>query len=138
MILIDSFLPHQLPDADAPFDWFESTLQIENLAGTLLSRERFRADGARLWAGAVGVTGLSGCQGGLLVLGAGAAPLAPLRTALSGRSGVIAGASLLPEDTGVMARLLCTDGALLRAALHLAWAAARASLGIEPGRARPK
>jgi urease accessory protein len=138
MIVIDSFLPHRLPDADRPFDWFESTLQIENLAGTVLSRERFRADGARFHAGGVGVTGLSGCQGGLLVLGAGTAPLGPLRTALSGRSGVMAGVSVLPEETGVMARLLGMDGALLRAALQVAWAAARSSLGIAPGRARPK
>jgi urease accessory protein len=138
LIVIESFLAHQLPDADVSFDWFDSTLQIENLAGTLLSRERFRAHGARLCGGAVGVTGPSNCQGGLLVLGAGAAPLAPLRAALSGRPGVIAGASLLPADTGVTARLLCADGALLRAALDVAWAAARTSLGLEPGRARPK
>lgn len=137
-IVIDSFLPHRLPDDDAPFDWYESELRIEDDAGELLARERFRASGATLARGVPGVSGEHRHIGTVLLLGAGAAPLEPLRAALAPGDRLRAGASLLPEDAGVIARLLASDGPTLRSALHGVWSSARAALGVAPGSARPK
>ena len=86
------------------------------------------ADGATWVAGGRGRMGGHACLGSLFVLGAGAAPLAPLRAALEGRPGVYGGASTLPGDAGVVARLLAADGETLRAGLAAAWTAARTAL----------
>jgi urease accessory protein len=138
VIAIDSFLPHRLPDDSTPFEWLDNQLRVEDAAGGLVARERFRVTGAALSAGAPGVTGTLGCQGSVLVLGAGAAPLAALRNALAEQFGVRGGASVLPDGSGVLARVLARNGATLRAVLQQAWAAARTALGVEPGRARLK
>lgn len=138
VIAADSFLPHQLPDDPAPFDWFESTLEIEAPDGEPLARDRFRATGAELLRAVPGVTGRFGHQATLLVLGTGGRPLEPLRSALEGGERLRAGATLLPEEAGVMARILASDGPALRSALQRAWSAARGALGVVPGRARPK
>jgi urease accessory protein len=138
VIAIDSFLPHRLPDDAAPFEWFESVLSVETLGGELIARDRFRATGAELERRVAGVTGAFGHQATLLVLGVGASPLGALRGALQSSERLRAGACLLPEDAGVMARILTSDGPALRTALHQAWTAARVALGIVPGLARPK
>jgi urease accessory protein len=138
VIAIDSFLPHRLPDDDSAFTWFDSQLRIEDYSGQLLARDRFRATGAELERVMPGVGGAFQHQATLLVLGAGAAPLGPLRSAIGRDARLRAGASVLPEDAGVFARLLASDGATLRDALQRAWASVRVALGLKPGRARPK
>jgi urease accessory protein len=138
LIAIDSFLPHRLPGDGTPFDFLDSELRVSDARGTLLARERYRVQGHVLCEGVPGVTGTFGCQGSVLVLGAGAAPLGAIRGALEGQAGARGGASLLPDESGVIARILGRDGASLRAALVRVWAAARATLGIEPAHERPK
>jgi urease accessory protein len=134
LIAVESFLTHQLPDDDRPFDWLEGVVQIE-AEGTERARERFLARGALWRADLPGLMGPHSCQGTVLVLGAGEAPLAGLRQAFAPAYG---GAGLLPGEVGVMGRVLTGDGPSLRAALQRAWEAARTALGLPPGRARPK
>jgi urease accessory protein len=138
LIAIESVLPHRLPDDTSAFAWFENLLRVQDPRGSLLARERFRMTGKTLSERACGITGSHACQASVLVLGAGAAPLAAVRDALVGHAGVVAGASLLPDDLGVLARVLASDGARLRAVLQRAWAAARISLGVAPERALVK
>jgi urease accessory protein UreH len=85
-----------------------------------------------------GVGGAYHHQATLLVLGAGSAPLGPLRSAIGRDARLRAGASVLPEEAGIFARLLASDGAALRDALQRAWVAVRVALGLKAGRARPK
>jgi hypothetical protein len=73
-----------------------------------------------------------------LALGAGVRPLPALRAAVEAIGEAACGASALPGGVGVLARVLAADGAALRGALLRAWAAARAALGLPPGKARPK
>jgi urease accessory protein len=138
VIAIESVLAHRLPDDETPFDWFDNQLRIENECGQLIARERWRATGESWRARRVGVTGSFDCQASVLVLGASSAALAPLRAALRDTPDIRAGASNLPGGAGVFARILATDGVALRASLQQAWSAARAALGLQPGRARPK
>ncbi|MDB4973149.1 MAG: hypothetical protein JWN48_1490 [Myxococcaceae bacterium] len=144
LLAVDSFLAHRLPDDEAPFDWLDSSLRIEDLSGRLLARERFVARGQAFCDGSVGVTaGLGGpralpCQGTVLALGAGSLPLHALREAWPAQAGLLGGATLLPNELGVLGRVLASDGATLRRALHAAWLAVRAALGIADGGARPK
>jgi urease accessory protein len=134
LIALESFLAHRLPDDDGPFDWLEGLLQIES-EGMERARERFVARGTAMRAGAPGVMGSHLCQGTVLVLGAGSAPLEGLRQAFGPAYG---GASLLPGEVGVVGRVLTADGASLRAVLQRAWGAARAALGLPAGQVRPK
>jgi urease accessory protein len=134
----EGFLAHRLPDDERPFERLEGETRIEDLDGRLQARERFVADGATWVASGRGRLGGHACLGSLFVLGAGAAPLGPLRAALDGRPGVYGGASTLPGDAGVVARLLAADGETLRAGLAAAWTAARAALQLPAGRLRPK
>ena len=56
-----------------------------------------------------------------------------IRAALYPLPETYAGASALPNDCGVRARILTADGASRRIAMHAAWAAARKMItGVQP------
>ncbi|MEM8742102.1 MAG: urease accessory protein UreD, partial [Pseudomonadota bacterium] len=79
------------------------------------------------------------CHATLIVAGPGAADtVAPLRSALAAGDGLWAGASAFYDRPIAIARILAADGAQLTAALHRAWAAARAALTGTPPRPRMK
>jgi urease accessory protein len=144
VIAVDAFLGHRLPDDDRAFDWLDSETLIEDLDGRLLARERFVARGSAWGAATAGLAGdpvsQLGCQGTLLVIGAGAGPLAALRQALAEDGGKrsYAGATLLPDGLGVMVRVLAADAVALKQVLRQVWGLARQALGVPAGRIRPK
>jgi urease accessory protein len=134
-IVADSFLVHELPDDDGPFALLDCETRIEGAEGKLRARERYVATGADLRA-----EGSWRCGATVMVLGAGGAPLGLLRAAVAALDslGGYGGASALPDDTGVLARLLARDGQALRAGVHACWAAGRAALGLPAAAPRPK
>lgn len=136
VICADSFLTHDPEGEGRPFGALDSRFDVEELDGGLLARDRFalsgetfaarRPAGTRRYAALATVMVLSPRDRVSPVLDA-------LREAVAGLAETYAGASLLPNDCGVWARLLSADGAALRASVDAAWAAARAALtGTRP------
>jgi urease accessory protein len=130
VIFADAILLHDPKGGDGRFDWLQSETVIEDPAGMLLARDRFRISGSGLARGLAGITGNWKAQGSLFVV-TGARPpdglVDAMRTALA-ISGVYAGAALLPNQSGAWSRILATDAAALKAALFCAWAAVRQAL----------
>jgi urease accessory protein len=130
VILGDSILLHDPKGGEERFDWLRSETVIEDAAGKLLARDRFRIEGAQLARGLAGITGSWKAQGSLFVLTAAKAPgelVAALRIGLAS-AGVYAGATILPNQCGAWARILAVDAAALKAALFSAWSAVRQAL----------
>lgn len=130
VILGDSVLLHDPKGGDDRFDWLQSETVIEDAAGKLLARDRFRIEGNQLARGLAGITGSWKAQGSLFVLTSAKPPaelVAAMRAALPS-AGVYAGAAILPNQSGAWARILATDAAALKAALFSAWTAIRQTL----------
>ncbi len=126
----DSVLLHDPKGGDDRFDWLQSETVIEDAAGKLLARDRFRIEGVQLSRGLAGITGSWKAQGSLFVVTS-AKPAAELVTAMRAAlttAGVYAGVTILPNQSGAWSRILATDAAALRAAVFSAWAAIRQTL----------
>jgi urease accessory protein len=130
VILCDSVLLHDPKGGDDRFDWLQSETVIEDAAGKLLARDRFRIEGIQLARGLAGISGSWKAQGSLFVVTSAKPPaelVAAMRAALAS-AGVYAGAAILPNQSGAWARILATDAAVLKAALFCAWTAVRQTL----------
>jgi urease accessory protein len=101
---------------------------VQSSSGDLLACDRWVAGGDAGTRLVPGVLGPYRCQASFLVLGQGLqiSELVDLiRAGLDQQPGVFAGASSLPNDCGVIVRLLSADAADVRAGLHAAWNCAR-------------
>ncbi|MBC8007911.1 MAG: urease accessory protein UreD [Prolixibacteraceae bacterium] len=130
VIFGDAVLLHDPKGGNGRFDWLHSDTVIEDEAGKLLARDRFRIEGAQLARGLAGISGIWKAQGSLFVVTAAKPPaelVAAMRAALVS-AGVYAGATILPNQSGAWARILATDAAALKAALFSAWAVVRQTL----------
>ncbi len=127
VILGDAMLLHDPVGAGEGFGWLESDTAIKSTEGRLLVRDRFRVEGSQLARGLAGVTGKWRAQASLFVVTS-AVPAADLVAAMRGAltlSGIYAGATTLPNQSGAWARMLATDAAALKTAVFAAWSAAR-------------
>ncbi len=127
VLLCDALLLHDPRGADGCFDWLRSDTVVQDPAGRVLARDRFQIEGAQLSRRMIGITGTWKAQGSLFAIGGRNPPAqlaAALRETLTSKE-IYAGATILPNQAGAWARILATDAAALKAALHDAWAAIR-------------
>lgn len=136
VLTADAFMFHDPKETGEPFGFLDSTLEVVEIGGALLARDRFRLEGATFAQARPGIMGGYRVHATFLALDQARpvdALLVPLRAALDDVPGIYAGASALPRGCGVWARLLAADGASARAGLQAAWAAARLALtGMAP------
>ncbi len=141
VICADAFLTHDPEGEDRPFMSLDSRLDVEDLDGRLLARDRFVVTGEMFGARRSSKGQSYAALASLVVLSPGNRQ-EPLLDALRGALGELpetyAGASALPNGCGLRARILAEDGASLRAAIHIAWSALRETLTGERPRARRK
>ncbi len=130
VIFGDSVLSHDPKGGNDHFDWLQSDTLIEDEAGKLLARDRFRIDGLQLARGLAGISGNWKAQGSLFVVTSVKTPaeLVAAMRAAPHPPGVYAGVTILPNQSGAWTRILATDAAALRSALFSAWAAIRETL----------
>ena len=136
VVASESFAHHDPGGEGRRFDRFQAELRIRDPGGRLLALERYALSGARLAIGESQVAPWP-AQGGFVVAHRGAERAAvceALREAMASTGAVYGGASALPNESGVIARLLAEDGAALRRGLEAAWRAVRLALyGAPPG-----
>lgn len=132
----DAFVPHDPAGTGGAFDWIASDMCVQDAAGRVLARDRYRLDGMLLARRSPGVTGPFQCQGAFMVVQRQvpqATLVETLRAALPATPGLYAGASGLPADCGAWVRVLAADALLLRDALQRAWYSARRLItGAQP------
>ncbi len=136
VIFADSFLTHDPEGKGRSFDYLDSRLDVEDLDGRLLARDRFVLTGEMFRALRSTGRGGYGALAALVVLlpGGRLEPmLDAIRSALDSLPETYAGASALPNDCGLRARILTEDGASLRIAMHAAWSTVRKIItGLRP------
>ena len=144
VVACESFSHHDPGGEDRRFESFAAALRIRDEDGRLLALERYEVAGNSLAPGRSQVARWP-AQGSLVVVHRGAergpgreAVLAALRAALAPTEAFYGGASALPNEAGVGARLLARDGATLRAGLEAAWRAVRLALYGTPPAPRRK
>lgn len=145
LILADAFLSHDPTGSGAPFERYESSLEIRRVGESRpLLIERFCPSPAA-WPPAALTAGPSfPCYGSLCLLtddpitDAVAAIKQSLGAAGLDGARCYSGVSALPERGIVLTRILCRDGATLSAALEAAWRGARQALTGKPPPPRNK
>ncbi len=140
VICADSFLAHDPEGAKRTFDGLDSRLEVEDSAGQLLARDRFVLTGEKHRQRAARESHHNALATVFVLIGNDDPEpiLGAVRGALAALPEAYAGASLLPNHCGLWARILATDGASLRTAMHAAWAAAREAITGTRPRARRK
>ena len=132
LFLSDSFLAHDPAAAGGAFSRLSGETRIERPDGGLVCLDRFHVSGKELAGGVPGINGGYRAYATVIALG-GDGVAADLRAALDGVSDIYAGASALPQDAGVSARILAADGVALRAGVTAAWSAHRRQrTGVPP------
>ncbi len=119
MVFGEAFLVHDPAASGAPFDRFESLVDVVRDDGRLLARERLRLRGDTWQARRVGVSNRGALHGGLWIVHGGECGdlLQAVRAELD-RQPVYAGASDLPNRAGLQVRLLADDVTAFRRALR--------------------
>ncbi len=135
VIAAEAFLLHDPLGLHRPFAALSSLLQVEEPgSGCVLFRDRLAVEGDAWIRRDPGVTADAAGMATLLMLSLDASILLErLRAALGATPGVWGGASLLPNGTGGVCRILAQDGCALRAGMSAAWRATRLHwTGSEP------
>jgi urease accessory protein len=138
-ILSDGFVLHDPAGAGRNFRHFTSQTAIERPDGSLLAIDRLDLDGMPLRSGRRAAYAAYGTM--IVAAGSQRTAFAGLCEAITARVAAVphvyAGASALPNDSGVSLRVAATDGRHLRAALEAGWCAARHTLfGADPASRR--
>ena len=136
VVVADSFICHDPAGSGASFDWYHGSLAVEDAAGAVVARDRFKIDGGDVDAALPGITGRFVTQGALYILDRQRpvqALVDALRESVPTMDRIYAGASALPGDCGAWLRVIAADGVSLRAAMTGAWQAVRRLLtGMTP------
>ena len=132
----DAFFVHDPAAQNRRFGSLLSETSVRRPDGRLLCRDRLQIDGDERTLAAPGVLHHFQSHGTVWVLSSSSTLelLEGLRAALNGVSGLYAGASTLPNQAGVWARLLASDALVLNRGFHAAWSAGRRILmgrGVE-------
>jgi urease accessory protein len=136
LFVAEAFLVHDPTAQGQRFGALLSETSVRRPDGRLLCRDRLWITGDEQTLAAPGVLSHFQAQGTVWVLSSSAIPalLEGLRAALRGVSGLYAGASTLPNQAGVWARLLASDALMLNRGLRATWSEVRRVLtgqGIE-------
>lgn len=127
VIVGDAFLVHDPEARNRRFGSLLSETSVRRLDGQLLCRDRLQITGDERTLRAPGVLHYFQAQGTVWVLSSSSTMklLEGLRAALNGVSGLYAGASTLPNNAGVWARLLANDALMLNRGFYAAWSVVR-------------
>lgn len=128
LMIEEGLLGHDPEHQARPFAHYASSISVRNTGGRLLLLDRLRMDGARHVELLAASDGHAACQATLYCLQR-RTPcenlLAVARAALATHDGVHGGASTLPDEAGVVVRMMAGEADLLAAARLAAWRALR-------------
>jgi urease accessory protein len=125
--------------ADQAFEQYHSNIEIYNERGQVMVLDRFRLKGDVALSNNCGIHGPYQSQGSILLIQEESTEkfLEPLRRMFGGFSKSYAGASLLPNKSGLIIRFLAEDGIELQRILEHSWIVLREQMfGCTPMRRR--
>lgn len=129
-LVSDSLLQHDPAGKAEPFDAYLGEVVVEDPDGVVLAVDRLQFDGMAVKQRWPGVSGVFGAQGTLVLAGLDFPQdtvAEELRTLELNRDAVM-GFSRLPNEAGMLVRLLADDGAILKRGMHAVWGAVRLAL----------
>jgi urease accessory protein len=135
LFLADGFAIHDPRDSGRTFAQFVGRQRISRPDGRLLLQDAGRIAGVALRDGALG--NMAAAATVLMIAPACRLPEMSAMEEAADRLGCLAGASLAPNNTGQVMRILAPDGGTLTRALEAAFhVASRAALGVDLARRR--
>lgn len=136
VIVADSFLTHDPDEKDEAFSWYESELIIQQPDGKVDAIDRFKVTDATILSGEAIHLGHYRVHGTFFVITNKIDDFVAekaLRSCISAFTGVYAGVSQLPNDTGYWVRYLAADGMVAKALAMALWSVSRELLtGFSP------
>lgn len=141
VLFCDGFCRHDPQLSDSPFAQFHSEVLVEDLDGKTLCLDRYSIDGQEFISGVPGIMGKTGIQMTLLFL-ADVGQIEPLidtlRDTLSAASDVYVGASRLPNNCGIVIRMIAEESFAAKRVINLCWVQVRTTLIGHPPSPRRK
>lgn len=141
VITADAFLAHDPNGDGAMFERLDSDMTVANPGGPVIVRDKFRITGALLALALPGLNGPWIAQATVVVVHRRKpldALLDSVRAELESLPDIYAGASRLPGNAGILARILARDGHALRTAVFAVWSSARAHIARQRPTVRRK
>lgn len=133
VLLAEAFLMHDPQDAGGVFALLDTEVRVHSERGEVLCRDALRATGAAWRTAEPRFDSTSRAYGSLYVVGPGAASLQTVVRAALPSNGAYAGCSLMPNDQGMLVRVLAVDAIGLQSAMQTACTAVQqAWLGTPP------
>ena len=131
VLMSDSFLIHDPNDSCDVFSEFRNEIEVKQLDGKLLCRDRNSLTGTMYTSEMLGVMGPNRVHGTFFLLRQNL-PIESICTEFREESEkqleTYTGISVLPNNCGIWARAVSTDSVSLRATLHGLWRVARKSI----------
>jgi urease accessory protein len=131
LILCDSILAHDPLGRNGAFSRFRSELVVSDERGGLLACDRFTVSGAEFLSASPGVTGSYSVLGSLFFISRSRqqqSMIDAVRAALDGMSGIYGGASEMPNQCGVLIRMLAPNMHSLRSGIIAVWSLIRCTI----------
>jgi urease accessory protein len=128
LILCDSILSHDPLGKNGAFHQLRSELVVKDEAGALLARDRFIVSGADFLSETPGISASYSAFGSVFFISRSShkeVVIDAIRSALDGLSGIYAGVSLMPNQCGIVARVLAPNAHSMRAGINAVWSSIR-------------
>ena len=127
-LVSDALLAHDPSGSDLYFASYTGEIRIESDTGEVLAIDRQKIDGQMFASRLPGVTGRFSAQGSLVIVNDDLPRALQERVELSGIKDAAVGATALPNNCGLLVRVLASDGISLRNAMHAIWSVARTEI----------
>ncbi len=136
LILGDSILSHDPLGKNGAFDQLRSELVIRDEAEALLACDRFMVSGAAFLSETPGIAGSHSAFGSVFFISRSSQKevmIDGIRSALDGLSGIYGGVSLMPNQCGIVTRILAPNAHSMRSGINAVWSSIRCMrFGITP------
>jgi urease accessory protein len=128
LILCDSILSHDPLGKNGAFHQLKSELVVSDEAGTLLACDRFLVSGTTFLSRSPGICGNYSAFGSVFFISRSSdkeAMIDVIRSQLDRLSGIYAGVSHMPNECGIVARILASNAYSMRSGINAVWSTIR-------------
>jgi urease accessory protein len=128
LILCDSILSHDPLGKNGVFRQLKSELVVSDEAGTLLACDRFLVSGTTFLSQSPGICGSYSAFGSIFFISRSSQKevmIDAIRSGLDRLSGIYGGVSHMPNECGIVTRILASNAHSMRSGINAVWSSVR-------------
>jgi urease accessory protein len=128
LILCDSILSHDPLGKNGVFRQLKSELVVRDEAGTLLACDRFLVSGTTFLSQSPGICGSYSAFGSIFFISRSShkeVMIDAIRSGLDRLSGIYGGVSRMPNECGIVTRILASNAHSMRSGINAVWSSVR-------------